>query len=184
MPEYTIVRHCAPTLAGLKTGSLIVVFYEDENQLHRDIKEMNKAHGKKGLSFVLFSAYGGRALVYIYRPKKLASDLDKKESREILSRLGYGKCLEMESCIKRLSCKIRGCKDFPHEVGLFLGFPPEDVKGFIECRGKAFKMCGSWKVYGDTKTAKKLFREYKSCTCRYLDSLASGKSLEELIVNI
>ena len=29
--------------------------------------------------------------------------------------------------------------EFPHEVGLFLSYPPEDVKGFIDHRANNFK---------------------------------------------
>ena len=32
--------------------------------------------------------------------------------------------------------------EFPHEVGLFLGYPPEDVKGFIDHRANNFKCAG------------------------------------------
>lgn len=183
MSEYTIVKHCAPTLAGLKTGNLFVISYEDEDKLHGDIERMNRAHGHKGLSFVVLRARGGRALIYVYRPKKLASDLDGKETKEILSRLGYGECPCVESCIRRLSHKIRGCENFPHEIGLFLGYPPEDVRGFMECKGKGFKKCGCWKVYGDVSEAEKLFCKYKKCTCVYMECLARGKSIDELIVN-
>ena len=39
--------------------------------------------------------------------------------------------------------------EFPHEVGLFLSYPPEDVKGFIDHRASGFKCAGLWKVYGN-----------------------------------
>ena len=32
--------------------------------------------------------------------------------------------------------------DLPHEVGLFLSYPPEDVKGFIDHRANDFKCAG------------------------------------------
>ena len=38
--------------------------------------------------------------------------------------------------------------DFPHEIGVFLGYPLEDVVGFIRHRGKCFTCCGCWKSYG------------------------------------
>ena len=36
--------------------------------------------------------------------------------------------------------------EFPHEVGLFLSYPPEDVKGFIDHRANNFKCAGLWTV--------------------------------------
>ena len=44
--------------------------------------------------------------------------------------------------------------EFPHEVGLFLSYPPEDVKGFIDHRANDFKCAGLWKVYGDEEKAR------------------------------
>ena len=50
--------------------------------------------------------------------------------------------------------------DFPHEVGLFLGYPVWDVKGFIEHKGQQYKLCGYWKVYDDVPGALCKFEEY------------------------
>lgn len=59
-------------------------------------------------------------------------------------------------------------KGFPHEIGIFLGYPLEDVKGFIENSGRHFKICGQWKVYSDTKRAEKLFAKYAECSDRFV----------------
>ena len=39
--------------------------------------------------------------------------------------------------------------ELPHEVRLFLSYPPEDVKGFIDHRAGGFRCAGLWKVYGN-----------------------------------
>ena len=57
--------------------------------------------------------------------------------------------------------KLRKDSEFPHEIGLFLGYPAEDVKGFIENKAASSKCSGCWKVYGDEQTAMNLFEEYK-----------------------
>lgn len=54
--------------------------------------------------------------------------------------------------------------EFPHEVGLFLSYPPEDVKGFIDHRANDFKCAGLWKVYGDEEKVRSLFEKYRKCT--------------------
>ena len=53
--------------------------------------------------------------------------------------------------------RIAMSKDFPHEIGLFLGYPIEDVVGFIRYAGKGCKLSGLWKVYGDAEAASRLF---------------------------
>lgn len=53
----------------------------------------------------------------------------------------------MGLCIRNLRIRINSSKTFPHEIGLFLGYPVEDVKGFIENKGENCVKCGAWKVY-------------------------------------
>ena len=73
-------------------------------------------------------------------------------------------------------------KCFPHEVGLFLGYPPKDVKGFIENNGECSKCTGCWKVYGDEKKAKDTFDKYKMCTAEYMKRYSEGVGLDNLVV--
>ena len=69
---------------------------------------------------------------------------------------------------------------FPHEIGLFLGYPPEDVQGFLDHR--PCKCSGCWKVYGDENKAKKTFDLYKKCERVYCQQLARGIDIERLTV--
>ena len=74
--------------------------------------------------------------------------------------------------------------EFPHEVGLFLSYPPEAVKGFIDHRANGFKYAGLWKVYGDEEKARSLFAQYKKCTEIYCALWQSGSKLEQLAVAV
>ena len=71
---------------------------------------------------------------------------------------------------------------FPHEIGLFLGYPLQDVLGFIENRGQGSKLVGTWKVYGDEEAARRTFARYKKCTAVYSRCLKEGTPLEKLAV--
>ena len=74
--------------------------------------------------------------------------------------------------------------EFPREVGLFLSYPPEDVKGFLDHRANGFKYAGLWKVYGDEEKARSLFAKYKKCTEIYCTLWQSGLKLEQLAVAV
>ena len=74
--------------------------------------------------------------------------------------------------------------EFPHEVGLFLSYPPEDVAGFIANNARRCKCAGLWKVYGDEKRARRMFHAFKACTADYCRHLRSGRPLEELVVAV
>ena len=181
MPEDQVVKHCAPTLAGLKTGNIFMTTFDSEKTLDREILRLNGLLCKKGLKAVKLRARENRALIYVYRPGKLQKDLDSSEARKILKRFGYTMS-EHEKCVDRL-CK-RMCErcDFPHEVGLFLGYPPEDVKGFIKHGGRHCKSCGHWKVYGDVQEAQRQFNRYSKCTGVYMKCLRRGVPFERLLV--
>lgn len=73
-------------------------------------------------------------------------------------------------------------REFPHEIGLFLGYPIEDVKGFIENKAECAKCVGCWKVYGDEEKAQKAFDKYKKCERVYRQQWSNGRPLVKLTV--
>ena len=123
-----IIRFCAPTLAGLKAGSLFASMFSGKEELYRDENP--------------------------------------------------------EHCVAKLVDRLKESPEFPHEIGLFLGYPPEDVKGFIENRALHSKCTGCWKVYGDQEEAERIFARYKNCTDCYLRNWQRGTSLEKLTVSL
>lgn len=181
MSEEMILLHCSPTLAGIKTGNLFGIDFESREEMEREIRRLNKFLAVKGVRVVPLSQKGKRSLIYVYRPNLLKADLSNEEACELLRSAGYreGKA---EHYILQLSKRLRENREFPHEIGLFLGYPPEDVKGFIYNRADGYKLSGTWKVYGDSQKALKTFNKYKKCTAVYLDQWKKGKSVERLTV--
>ena len=180
MSELLLIKHCAPTLAGLKTANIFNCKYDSDEQLKKELCRLNKTLGKKGIRIVPLKKAHGRVLIYAYRPKRLHRDLDRVEAAALLSAHGYDKRCPA-CCVKRLADRLHEGESFPHEIGLFLGYPPEDVHGFIE-NPHDFKLNGYWKVYGDEHAARRLFARYKKCTSVYLEQYEKGRPLERLAV--
>ncbi len=180
MPEELVVRQCAPTLAGLKTGSLFRAACTNKKALLAQIRDLNQRLREKGLCLIPLRFRDGNALLYLYRPARLKIDLKNELARRTLGNAGY---LDEspERCIVNLIRRFQG-EEFPHEIGLFLSYPPEDVQGFIENHAQNFKLSGLWKVYGDEAYARAAFAKYKKCTDIYCRSWRSGVSLEALTV--
>lgn len=181
MSEELLLRHCSPTLAGIKTGSVYNCAGENAEEINGFIRRLNGRLKDKGVRVVPLR-YGKKgALLYVYRPKRLKRDLIESATSEILGKLGYsGGC---ENCVACLAKRVRKCEEFPHEIGLFLSYPPEDVKGFMEKGAAACKCCGCWKVYGDAKESEKIFCKFRNCTDIYLKCYSGGAKLEKLTVN-
>lgn len=182
MSEEVLVRHCSPTLAGMKTGNIFNCNFENTSEMTSCLRRWNRTLVKKGLRVLPLRYSGDRALVYVYRPAKLSQDLECDMADKILLERGYetGKA---NRCITKLIKRLKENEDFPHEIGLFLGYPPEDVQGFIENRAAGYKCVGFWKVYGDADAAQKLFAKYKKCTAVYCTMFANGRSIERLTVS-
>lgn len=181
MSEDYIIRNCAPTLAGIKTGNMFTCPFESRDSLLGFIRKMNRQLGYKGLRLLPLRFSDAKALIYVYRPSKLRKDLSHSTAAELLRREGYdpGSC---EKCVVHLVKRLRQLQDFPHEIGLFLGYPPEDVCGFMEKGPDCCKCTGCWKVYGNEEAARKTFAQYKKCTRVYRDQWAKGKDIERLTV--
>ena len=142
---------------------------------------MNKRLAGKGLRIIPLRFSDNKALIYIYRPKKLSADLNASAAIQLLQRSGY-QCGSCEKCLVQLVKRLQQQKEFPHEIGLFLGYPPEDVCGFMENKASSCKCVGCWKVYGDVESAQKKFAQYKKCTQVYCDRWANGTDIERLTV--
>lgn len=178
MTDLMLVQHCSPTLAGIKTGSLFNCPFSSERELELSVSRLNTLFRGKGLRVLPLRCRDKRALMYVYRPAELNRDLSRSAAREMLFRLGYSG--GTERCLEELIRRLNRQGDFPHEIGLFLGYPAEDVRGFMEKR--ACKCCGYWKVYGDEAAARKLFASYKKCTETYCKLYEQGRDLEHLTV--
>lgn len=181
MSEELIIKHCSPTLAGMKTGNMVACHYANMDEMRNAVRRLNKQLGKKGLRFLPLRYENNRALIYVYRPSHLSRDLRDKKACHLLCKLGY-RMETPERCIVQLMKRMSEYAEFPHEIGLFLGYPPEDVCGFIENRSAECKCVGCWKVYGNADVARKTFAKYKKCTDVYSAQYAKGKTIERLTV--
>ena len=65
---------------------------------------------------------------------------------------------------------------------IFLGYPLEDVRGFIRHKGRNCRCAGYWKVYGDAGVAQKMFDKFRKCTDLYLRLWEKGMNVGQLTV--
>ena len=98
MSEEILVRQGAPTLAGIKTGSLFPCPCEDKEALFADIRRLNRLLVPKGLCLLPIRFLKGQVLLYLYRPSELRRDLENEQAAEILHHAGYnsghcGRCI-------------------------------------------------------------------------------------------
>jgi len=175
-----LIEHCAPTLAGIKTANLFGYRFASRGALYRDVRAANAVLNPKGV-FVEVLRVGKRAQILVYRLSRLAADLARKATREFLGAYGY-RTNSVDDCICRLKERFLSNREFPHEVGLFLGFPLPDVIDFIRYKGRNSKCAGCWQVYHDECEAEKLFAKYRHCKTVYSRVFLRGRPIARMVV--
>ena len=181
MSEQFVIEHCSPTLAGIKTANMFTLRINKKTDVNKEVRDLNISLKEKGLRVIPLKKSENYVLIYMYRPDYLRRDLRHPKAMQILKKKGYD-CSKAESCIKQLVDHLATDKVFPHEVGLFLGYPPEDVRSFMEDSRRGVKCTGCWKAYGNEEEAEKTFSKFRKCTALYRRELSRGKSLAQLAV--
>ena len=176
-----LIAQCSSTLAGLKTGTLFPYRGETREELVRSLRSYNKRLVPKGLRLIMLSYEDERALLYMYRPKSLERDLEASLARRMLEERSYP-AENPAKCVATLARRMQDKSAFPHEVGLFLGYPAEDVDGFIRNGARDSVCVGTWKVYGDPAAARRKFSQYKKCSEVYRKCYQRDRSFDRLAV--
>lgn len=179
--ETHLIKHCSPTLASLKMANLFNYSYWTERELMESMEYWNKQMSGKGIRLFVLRKSNRRALIYVCRFSDLERELRKPQTAEFLRRYSY-EDLDVSGAIESLKARLQTSEEFPHEIGVFLGYPLEDVTGFIDNAGKRFLHSGVWKVYSDREEAEKIFYKYKKCTDIYIHLWEGGKSVWQLTV--
>ena len=178
--EKNLIEFCSPTLASLKTGSLFKISVVKEQELEEQIENWNIQLSDKGLFLIVLKHWDDNALVYVCRKSHLQADLDRQDIRTFLQGYGYQE-MKLENVLERLKSRLKA-EEFPHEIGVFLGYPLGDVIGFIENAGKNSKCTGCWKVYCNECEAQKMFARFKKCRDVYERLWKQGRSIFQLTV--
>jgi hypothetical protein len=153
--EDVIIRHCSPVLLGCKPAALFTAGVNTLEPLSEFVPP--------GIGCLVIRKQEGGLLVFLFDETLLEKTvLDDPAVHAALVGMGYPSRESLSVFLVHLQNRF-GYYTCPHEVGLFLGYPLDDVLGFIRHRGRGYKLCGAWKVYGDVERAKDQFRQYEFC---------------------
>jgi len=172
-----IAMQCAPLLAGLKPSNLLIIPMGMEVVLRHSLRGTR-------ISVYLLSEYDGKQVYLLYKVNELIVYLTEQNVQRLLLDLGY-EGGELYSLLQRVSKKYTAHKQekeaFPHELGLLLGYPAVDVKGFMEQAGKNFLYSGYWKVYGNVRETVLLFKEFGRAKEYVVRLVKQGYSIAEIM---
>ncbi|MBR1403090.1 MAG: DUF3793 family protein [Treponema sp.] len=174
--DETIIHCCAPALCGIKPANLFSMdaecFLEGRTRLLKWQCDFCKAKRY----FVPLKKDDRRFLFFVYDRDLLENVISDAENARYLESKGYSFEKGLNGILCELLHRLMYQKEFPHEVGLFLGYPLEDVLGFERDRF-ACKFSGFWKVYGNEAEAERKMNLYKSCSELCMKWLDEGLSV-------
>ncbi|MEE1013043.1 MAG: DUF3793 family protein, partial [Clostridia bacterium] len=115
----------------------------------------------------------------VYRKKVLTAQLHRREMQTFLHSYGYPENTTLTAYLSILKERLQE-DEFPHEIGVFLGYPLHDIYGFIQHPSEGCLLTGEWKVYQDAEGAEKLFARYKACRTALLRRITKGLTLAQI----
>lgn len=161
--DETIIHCSAPSLCGIKPANLFSMNTECFSQGKSKIRDWQKLFSKNGRYIVIMPKSETRLLFFIYDEKLLQEICSKSENLKYLAQKGYDVSRGFDFILSELLRRLTHDCNFPHEIGLFLGYPLNDVIGFETQNASGQIFSGYWKVYSDERTAIKMMDAYKNC---------------------
>ncbi len=175
--ETQLALQCAPLITGLKVSNLLIIPKGNEEVVKRILN-------RTGISFYRLIQTRTKTTFLLFRRNELEEFLSDENVKNVFIRAGY-KSLQIGKILRTFSLRyeayMQGDKSFPHEMGLLLGYPVEDVVGFVENNGKNFLYSGYWKVYENQKAKVKLFDKFKVAEETLIHLLSNGLSMSDII---
>lgn len=173
-----LVLHCAPILKDVKAANIVTVTPEKCRLYLRFLSGT-------GISWLLLNVNEQRAILYLFRRDRLEAYFSDKDIEDFLAGYGYQRG-RLEDKLARLAKRVKSFGDgkvgFPHEIGIFLGYPLWDVEGFLENNGENSIGNGYWKVYDDLAGALRTFESFDKSREMAMEELVQGKSIREIAV--
>ncbi|HJC24887.1 MAG TPA: DUF3793 family protein [Candidatus Eisenbergiella merdavium] len=178
----TLAIHCAPFLKGLKESALVTL-------PRGQALELAGLAADAGLNWYFLFHEDGRDMVFLYRREGFQRYLRWPEVERFLTERGYFEkdgseaflaCRILGELSRRMERYFHGEADFPHEVGVLLGYPTADVEDYIRLGGRDCLLVGYWKVYHDVQRAKKTFAAFDEARERTVREVLEGKELYQL----
>ena len=197
--ELQMALQCASVITGVKVSNLLIIELSGYRQIVEILKDSD-------ICMYTLGATCGRVNVFIYNAAKLRAFVQRDDVQRLMSELGYAD-MELSEILavfrekyqqylksrgrftsKQPAHEDQACGDgslgkewFPHEMGLLLGYPPEDVEGFIRQSGRNALCSGYWKVYEDAESKRRTFHIFDCADERLIQFLSNGLHMRDIM---
>lgn len=166
----------AEILDGVKPANLINMANRPQ-PCGRNLYQLWKQHGDSlladsGLTPSVLIDRGESLLLLVYQPEALAALLSRPNVMAVLRRAGYQAPFHPDRVLAELQSRLQAADGFPHEIGVFLGYPLKDVAAFMGWISLPFSCQRLWRIYGDPCRSLQLAQRFTHCRNRMAHRLA------------
>lgn len=181
--EKFLIYNASLVISGVKPSATVTIKKDNDNLYDKWIKYGIDFFKIIDISYINLRETNNALIILIYNENKLKNYIFEKENKKFLLQLGY---CDKEDLDEYLIILKRRYKEFncPHELGVFLGFPLNDVKDFMGCKEKKCLSCGYWLVYNDLQEAKKVFSKYDKVKEHTVNYILNGDSSHKVAYSI
>lgn len=181
--EKFLIYNASLVISGVKPSATVTIKKDNDNLYDKWIKYGIDFLKIIDISYINLRETNNALIILIYNENKLKNYIFEKENKKFLLQLGY---CDKEDLDEYLIILKRRYKEFncPHELGVFLGFPLNDVKDFMGCKEKKCLSCGYWLVYNDLQEAKKVFSKYDKVKEHTVNYILNGDSSHKVAYSI
>lgn len=175
--EIKIALQCAPLLTGIKISNLFIVATGNAKHVFQRFQGTS-------IAMCVLCKTKKKTVFFLYRPDELEDYVRSPKVQELLEYLGYESLrlnVLLKECSRRYQKYVADETGFPHELGLLLGYPVDDVIGFIENQGKNPLYTGYWKVYSNLREALNLFEKYNQAQETVVRMITCGIDVQNIL---
>lgn len=177
-----LAYHAAPTLGGIKPASLLRPVSRT-----RDFRAaLPSAAAFLRASFDVEVAHlsdsGPGRLLLIYNGGRVAECFECPGAVDIFEEAGYrpARPPTPEAIIGQIAERCRGGA-FPHEIGVVLGYPPDDVRCFIRGETGNARCAGCWRSNLDPERSARSMRRFRRAKRTVAKILAENGFVADLV---
>lgn len=184
-----ILYECSEVLAGVKPANLISLVNRTRT-CGRNLYQLWQQHQQqltatiKAVDFLVLQTRQRSLLMLCYNRELLEQQLSHGGIRTLLAKAGYHVNAALPELLKELRTRISQQDAFPHEIGLFIGYPAKDVAGFMGVVKLPFTCQGPWKIYGRPETSLNLAKQFQAKRICMGTKLLSCNSVDSCLTTL
>ena len=177
--DQIMIHYSAPTLCGIKPANLFSIKKAVFSKM--SFKKWQTVFDTHGISAIAARISAGNVVVLVYNARLLEQVLNNPVAHSYLAEKGYKNCSDLYAVVKKMINHMKRGKNFPHEIGVILGYPVEDVIAFEKHKGRECKFCGCWKAYSNVENAKQCQCRYRMCSCMCKQLFDEGYTIHQIV---